>query len=69
MGKKDYSPAMKRPKCLAPATAQVLASDLILSKMIVGMVDTFLKVLALRSFQISHETNMRRVAIAFLLPA
>jgi hypothetical protein len=33
--KKDYSPAMKRPKCLAPATAQVLASDLILSKMIV----------------------------------
>jgi hypothetical protein len=59
---------MKKPKCLAPATTQVLASDLIPAKMIVGMVATFLKVLALRSFQISHETNMRREAMAFLLP-
>jgi Tfp pilus assembly protein PilE len=36
--------------------------------MIVGMVATFLKVLAFRSFQIFHETSMRREAIAFLLP-
>ena len=41
--KETYSPENKRPKCFAPAITQVLASILMLVKIMVGIVLTLLK--------------------------
>jgi hypothetical protein len=59
---KAYSPGIKSPKRLAPASTQSLASHLILSR-ITNDGESFLrKTLALRFFQISHKTSNVREA-------
>ena len=64
---KAYSPETNKPKCFAPAITQFRASNLIFAKTTLGMVQTVLKVLALRSVHNSQVTSIRREAIAFRL--
>jgi hypothetical protein len=54
--KPSYPPEIEVAKCLAPAKVQVLASSLIISKIVVGIVLLLLKVRAFLSFPIDkHE--------------
>jgi hypothetical protein len=63
---KPHSRGIIEPKFFAPAKLQRAASPLIFVTMIVGNVAMFWNTLALRLFQISHETSMMRVTRDFL---
>ena len=65
--RKDYSRNIRLLKCLAPAKVHMWASSLILVTIIVVGVAALRKILAFRSFHISHETSIITEARAFLL--